>query len=431
MIACMRMRKLGHGQSVLFCIPREIEQKILALKRNSCEHHEICIADVLCWAMTETCRELRRIVPLWITQGLRFYRQQTIWDSQEVEDSKRKAWATRFLEDEAQSIEARYSPNSDCLGLDALVTDELASLDTTLATFRRQCSDFGVQEMRSASLEEEQERELAPENEQERQVERPPKVEPRQHVLHDSLIHLVNTGEFLMSSEAFKPAFQALKESTGGNTLISELNKSFPNLYVTLDFATTVQTEHAEDRQDSFQHSVQWVMTIGHSRLLVISPYEAQHLLDSIAKSPHVALHLYAPRTIFEFAAQDLRLYTITGQDSVAQVSRNAMVELHLFAGQLYHSSFEEYTLVCDALGLAWKTAPASMTIDADGFIPPGLAALVNKSSFTKSPVAFFRALLSKIRQDCEAIDKTHMGKILAGVLLTEEDFDAKDSTKT
>lgn len=416
----MRMRKLGHGQSVLFCIPREIQHKILALKGFSPADNNICVADILCWVMTVTCQELRRGVPLWITQGLRFYRHRDLWDKRYTQHCKPTAWTPRLLEAESQSIEARYSPANDKLDLDGIAEDEPA-VEIVFETFKQRCSDFGIQEMRSSSLEEEQERELAPEAERERQIERPPKAEPHSHVIHADVIRLVKTGKFSAMSQAFIPAFQALNDSTGQTMSSLELNKSFPHLYVTKDFASTIKTTFKKNIQASFQRSVQWVMTVGRSRLVIISPFEAQHLLDSIASSSHVALHLYAPRTSFEFAAQDLQLYTVTAQEHVDSVSRDVLMELNLFAGQLYMSSFDEYTLVCDMLGLAWT--PVSEKVEADGFIPPGLETLVNKSSFTQSPVAFVKALLSKIRQDCESIDKTHMGKVLAGILLEHEDF--------
>jgi hypothetical protein len=64
--ACMRMRKLGRGQSVVFFIPREIEQKIRVLRGQepSSSSANITVGDVICWAITETCADLRKAVPL-------------------------------------------------------------------------------------------------------------------------------------------------------------------------------------------------------------------------------------------------------------------------------------------------------------------------------------------------------------------------------
>lgn len=419
----MRMRKLGHGQSVLFCIPKEIENKILSLKGQSLLNDGLCIADVLRWVMTGTCKELRRMVPLWITQGLRFYGHQAVWDSLQPNQRAHRLWASRFLEGEAQSIADRYSPSNTDPDLNALVTGATGTDRSALTTFRQRCHDFGVREMQPATLEEEQERELAPEAERERQVERPREIRPCRHRLDRDVISLIETGTFSATSKSFIPAFQALNESTWRLLPSLELNKSFPHLYVTPDFSRTVKVEDAKGRQECFQRSVQWVLSAAGSRLVIISPYEAQHLLPLVTASSHVALHLYAPRASFEFPAPGLQLYTITGRGAVNPVSDRAMAELNLFAGQLYLSSFEEYKTICDVLGLAWKTVSSSETIEGDGFIPPDLSDYENKSSFTQSPVAFFKELMANVRQNCESVDKTHMGKILAGILMTEEEF--------
>ena len=44
-------------------------------------------------------------------------------------------------------------------------------------------------------------------------------------------------------------------------------------------------------------------------------------------------------------------------------------MQLNLFAGQLYLSSFMECVEVCTFLGLAWEKAEEGCVIAADGFI--------------------------------------------------------------
>lgn len=53
---------------------------------------------------------------------------------------------------------------------------------------KKTCDAFGVTSLRSASLQEEQERELATEVEEERQVERPAPAKPRTHSIHPDVI---------------------------------------------------------------------------------------------------------------------------------------------------------------------------------------------------------------------------------------------------
>jgi hypothetical protein len=176
---------------------------------------------------------------------------------------------------------------------------------------------------------------------------------------------------------------------------------------------------------------VQWIL-VGKSKciigLVIISPFEAQQLLPLIERSPHVALHIYAPRVNLAFQSLDhLQLYHVSGKPTFDAISRDVALFLNLFSGQLYLSCFGDYTTLCDLLGLAWDTdnADTAVVFGPDGFIPPGAnGKLVNLSSFVKSPVQFLQVLIEKIRQDCGSIEKTDIGKMFQGVRLLESDFE-------
>lgn len=62
------------------------------------------------------------------------------------------------------------------------------------------------------------------------------------------------------------------------------------------------------------------------------------------------------------------------------------------------------------------------MIVRTDGFIEANEQSQ-DETRFTESPVQFLKILLTKIRRDCGGIEKTHMGKVLSGILLTNEDF--------
>lgn len=110
----------------------------------------------------------------------------------------------------------------------------------------------------AATLSEEQERELALKIEEERQLERPARLDPEQHLIHREVARLVCTGELRSDSSALKPAFQAT--STTSATRFFEL-KNFPtDLLVTADFERTVKAPADVARQtyvsDSYQRPV-------------------------------------------------------------------------------------------------------------------------------------------------------------------------------
>ncbi|OQN95314.1 hypothetical protein B0A48_18705, partial [Cryoendolithus antarcticus] len=110
---------------------------------------------------------IRKCMPLWAVQGKRFIRQQRLWD--ETLDAGRmtltKAHAERYLEPGAQSIEDRYMPAA------SRTQPSYLSLgtDSELARMATRCAEFHRLNYSSGTLQEEQERELSPENESERQ----------------------------------------------------------------------------------------------------------------------------------------------------------------------------------------------------------------------------------------------------------------------
>ncbi|KAF5262938.1 hypothetical protein FOXYS1_6350 [Fusarium oxysporum] len=414
--ACMRMRKLGKGQTVEFCIPWEIEQKIVQLKGEGASSRDgISVSDVLCWAITETCLDLKRAMPLWLTQGVRFSKQETLWSRLSDNDTK----SDEFLEEEGQSLTERYRPERGLTNCSSL-TEELN--DSAARVFKSRCEDFGLKRLHTCSLHEEQERELAPETQHERQVEKVPALKPDTHSVNRLLQEWIADGSFPESSTAFravmKPAFHSLNKTSAA---VHFDVKEFPEtVWVSMDFAHTVKGVFSgKSYSDSYQRPVQWVLTgkneEGAFRMVVISPFEAQHFLPLIEESEHVSLHLYAPRVNLGFRPlDDLQLYSV-GKKVVEEIPRDIITFLNLFAGQLYLSSFEDYKLVCGLLGLAWDAAD-------DG----AAGGSGSQCGFTKSPAAFLKELLERVRQDCGTIDKTDMGRVIEDVRLVEGDFNSR-----
>lgn len=100
----------------------------------------------------------------------------------------------------------------------------------------------------STQLQEEQERKLPPEIEQERQVQKPSPAEPEGHNLHLDLRSFVSTGILKKPSNAYKPAFGTLRNTSAASYL--DVSQFPSELCVTDDFATTIQvpTGHASSQ---------------------------------------------------------------------------------------------------------------------------------------------------------------------------------------
>ncbi|PMB71344.1 hypothetical protein BM221_003811 [Beauveria bassiana] len=449
--ACMRMRKLGRGQSVVFCVSPEMQFRI-SKSTAQAPSNDISVETVLMWAVNETYADLHRVMPLWATQGFRFERQRQVWADAKTAVGIQMSpdQAQELFEEEAQTVETRYRPASSgapetmCLPLSVLSLN--ADDSESLSAIRARCADFGVSMSLSAALQEEQEKELAPEIEQEREIERPDPAPAAIHQVHPDVIRFVATGVIADDSPAFYAAFTTL---TGTSMAATSDLAQFPSrLLVTADYARTVQFTNVQRQTpgfaDAYQRPIQWILTGAAEsrdgdeqslRAIIISPHEAHELLPQIKQSTsHARLHLYAPRTSLAFASLDeLRLYTVPGLDDDGnwRLPDDLRLQLNLFAGQLYFSSYSDYTATCSMLNLAWRppSQGSGIVVDADGFIAavPGGRRVGSdgrsQATLSQSPVSSLKVLFMVLRRNCQEIDNTHWGRIMAGELLTEKDF--------
>ncbi|KAL8364190.1 hypothetical protein RB601_009770 [Gaeumannomyces tritici] len=435
--AAMRMRKLGKGQSVTFCVPQEIRTKIM--QRANKQDVAMGVIEVLEWAISETFTDIQQSIPLWAVQGRRFGHQKYLYDQKDNGEIT-EALASKFLEDEAQTIHDLYCPGKQppkaCCGN----VDRHNGADDIVA----HCSKFGAVRFNSAALHEEQERELSPEVEKERQIEKPEPAKPACHKIYPAVRRFVRTGDFTKISMGDLPAaFQTLANtSAAGNTVRLD---QFPwQLRVTKDFAKTIEAPDGSasglpNQYDQYQRTVRFILTSTGGdlsnvvrRIVIISPYEAQELLAEIEKYGKVTLHIYGPRSTMSFAPLDhLLLHARPAPPRDWSCPLWLTAQLNVFAGQLYIKSFDEYKVICDMLGLYWKVSDADgVLVHADGFIDPSSRGALNGDgwatcTFTQSPVPFIKVLMTKIRRDCETIAETHMGKIPNGEVLLEEQFES------
>ncbi len=424
--ACMRMRKLGHGQAVTFIVPEEISTKIRQFTQKSL-HVPIDVSDVLCWSIGETWYDLKRNMPLWAVQGERFERHRNLLNGSDTTIDQAK----QFLEPEAQSLDSRYRPQAEHDTNEAIL-HRWDTSNSNIADIVSRCHDFEALGFGSAALSEEQERELAPEIEEERQIERPARMDAAKHQLHPDIIHLITSGKLITDSKAYEPAFQALRSTSAAKLFNLNGSRSFPSdLLVTADFMRTVVPPKgisgASFVSDSYQRQVQFIISVPNTEkpqtvrnLIIISPFEANEISMKVYETKNVTLHLFSPRSNAIFPSLDeLMLYNIGHPFHPNSISRSLTVQMNFFAGTLYLRSFEEYTELCQFLGLLQTTAQDGQEVYADRFIDPPAGTWGLK----KSPVPFLRALLMKIRREGEGVEKTHLGKILSGETLEEEDF--------
>ncbi|KAG1725810.1 uncharacterized protein EDB91DRAFT_1061951 [Suillus paluster] len=413
---CMRMRKLGNGHSVMFFAPTEVDRSIRSAAQKA-DTDGVDVADILHWAMLETCLDIQMRASHWVQQGSDFKARHSAWAQFSRTSRTRTSISTlksAWLQPEERSLEDMYAPSSSPRPFESLDPD-----------IQRKCSELGVLLASARRMDEEQEREVVHEveRERERRVERPPRVKPAAHVLHADVRLFVKTGQIPAMSSAFYPALSSLVNTTAG---FHEHDQWAHNVLVTHDFTRTVNTL-SHQKADDYLRPVNWVIFSDNGRcpvLVVVSPHEADTLLPAIRRSNVVHLCIYAPRTTkMMLACDDLRLYCVPSTPRLTPL-KPLICQLNLFAGQLYFSDYEMYLRTCSFLGLnAPHLRDKDLIADSDGFIREENRPVARLScSFKRSQLLPLKKLFGMRRKGMGYLP-THLGKVLDGRILTEQDF--------
>ncbi|KAI0920155.1 hypothetical protein AcV5_009969 [Taiwanofungus camphoratus] len=415
---CMRMRKLGHGQSVMFIAPPEVDRKIRhAAGKGMSEHVEVL--DILRWTMLETCADIEHHLPLWAQQGYDYGKRKDAWnDFTSSGGALVESVKTTWLQREGRTLEEMYGLHPTTF--DSSSAGFASNHPFTIPELRQRCETLGVSSLSDTSVSEEQEREVDHEVEQERQVQRPPNAIAAVHQVHASVRQFIRTGVIAKISNVFVPIFSSLSPRIAvprEDRLVWSAG-----LLATKDFLTTV-TEPSTDNSD-YLRPVTWILS-NRRVLVVLSPYEANDLLPDIRQSQAVHLHMYAPRVTQPMRSfDDLRFYCIPPlPSSWVAPNRYNVMQLNLWAGQLYLADYKEYVQLCDFLGI-YTEKYLNTRIENDGFIKPQhrLGAMRTLCKFTTSPVQFLKELIS-LRRKGIGFSSSHLGRILHARYLTEEDF--------
>ena len=150
---------------------------------------------------------------------------------------------------------------------------------------------------------------------------------------------------------------------------------------------------------DEYLRPVNWILTRkvrgSNTKLLIVSQFEVNNLLNVITNpSSAVVLHSYEPRVTRTMLSVDS-----PARDASLDVTRNWLkltphlrAQLHLFAGQLYFNTFDEY--------LALRREPSSVMV----------------------PLPFLKEWMG-IRRRGHNFLQTHIGRMVNGLNLQPEEF--------
>ncbi|KAK6500898.1 hypothetical protein TWF506_003658 [Arthrobotrys conoides] len=437
----MRMRKLGKGHSVVFCAPPDVEAQILAVSpgKNKVEN-----VDVLKWALRETCKQTKRNAELWAAQGVN-YAQRLVARNDYERMAEWTVLRRLLFELEKMSLADLYdlkaSPGESYI--DRITRLNIAS-HPIVAKIIEHCRVFDIQnfDALTGELDEEQEREVEQEVERERQIELPPPAKPLLHELHKDITKFVTTGNLSKNSKAAEPAITSLRKTSIREHI--RPGSWSTKLLVSQDFARTVEiSTHLEggrqiDYQDNFVRPVSFILSSvkGNVKkrvtLLIISPFEANQLLERIKGSHHVHLHIYMPRTTKSMPSfEDLRWMNVGKTYPRSWVLPSALLDqLNLFAGQLYFRHATAYHHTAEWLSLRTPELHPTSEWFEDGFVPPGHRQRRDgetfKSTFKTSPVPCMQGLVA-IRRKGMKSGLTQLGLLLDGKLIHEDQFDEAD----
>jgi hypothetical protein len=413
----MRMRKLGQGHSVVFCAPPDIDRRI---RKDECIPHTgpVKVIDILSWVMSNSCQDIERHIPHWVQQGVDYDSRQTadraFLASEEDVEILKNAW----LQPAARSLDEMYTPSTN------------SSFDTVKdSVMQERLCELGVTTLRDVRMEEEQEREVSHEVEQEKQIERPPKVIPAVHHLDENVRRFVQRGT-ITESGIFRPLMTPLHSEFD---VVAPQNPWLrqPQVLCTRDFMTTTQRGREKSTVTDYLRPVNWIVSHmlqdGSWIFVIMSPYEVNVLLQDIRASKHVRLHMYAPRTTQAMTPlDDLEFYCIPPLPFGNQPpSFDVRCQLNIWAGQLYLESYETYLHLCLLLGVSSSEETGYSSVECDRFVPERgrTEEMADVCVFDESPLALLKKLFG-LRRKGTSYQQTHMGKILHARLLSQDDFD-------
>ncbi|KAG8712167.1 hypothetical protein FRC11_000863, partial [Ceratobasidium sp. 423] len=424
---CMRMRKLGHGQSVMFAAPPEIDAQIRRISPNPINPDApIDVLDVLRWVMLETCKDLQRHISHWVNQAIEF--------DQRLKAEKRykmtgdisvlqKGWTTP----DSRTLEEMYGvPSPEVLRERTNFMERAFDVPD----LRKGLEDLGVERLGDdPSMDEEQEREINHEVEREQQTQNPPKEQPANHSIHQDVQRFVSTGTLPKGRSGIIPLFHLFRASD------SQISNGWsPLLFASADFLRTIARIPIENLSE-YVRPVNWILSGAKGIRIVLSPYEANELLPIIRNSSVVQLHVYAPRVSLSMLSfSDLRFYSIPASLKRTTHSgelSSAQLQLDLFAGQLYFSSYQDYASLCATLGLFIPSDNEDLDIEvgSDGFVKPEHRnQLIHRHpeysncKFTTTPVPALKDLVGRRRKGMSYL-LTHVGQILHARYIPPENF--------
>jgi hypothetical protein len=437
----MRLRSLGKGHSLCFVAPPEVHRGISDMAGGK-DVSQLSSFDVLVWSISQTCQALDTARSLRAMHGLEMLRQQQIlklYLPEQVasrtivsESSAMKSFWNFIQEDDAQTLENLYGVNNNRIAAFRSLIKK-GSGDQTMEHLIAEVNSMNRTLVEDSTMSNEQERELEFEIETQRQVQRPPKVEPLAPFVSRGLLDFITAGtdDALRQCDT-ENAFDIFLKTTAKEVASRQKIRTEDfTILATRDFAYSVKLPKGS-RWDEYLRPVTWVLSSALSMqtpcLLIISPHEANSFLAQIKDSDKIRLHSFAARVSKRMACfSDLDFYTPNSRLDDVVLPAHVIRDLELFAGSLYLDDMLKYEKLCHFLGICTSsTRPLDKPVQTDGFANAMVRRQVGWPAdcpFDRSPLPYIKHVLS-LRMHGQTFSHSHMGALLNGRTLQDAAFE-------
>lgn len=393
--ACMRLRLLGQGHSIVFMASYEADVRI----RERCN-------------LGNAMPKSKHVLDFICHNSTRFEEENTVhWsgcaynytkklvahkmyeNSQEAEATqllhqkckdneyvtllemygmKESALLTQISKNRFEKIIEAYRNNKEIIEIVKRIEDGVSK---KLAKQAPKLQRF------TQSFDEEQEKELEHELEEQRQVERPPPATAVIPVYDELLENIVRNGA---SSQSFRRIqYQKGIMSLDESLLDKPLYKAYKddpspwskNLYVTKDFVNVVEHSNSEE----YLRPVWWIAHVTHREdddiFLLLSSYETNSLLPVFRKSTRSTLMCYRPRLskLHSNLLHDIPLQvTAVTSNCDDHIGLDDEVQISMYSGSMYFKNEAEQDSYCGFMGLIPSPRSPDLEISfEEGYIEP------------------------------------------------------------
>ncbi|KAF8462458.1 hypothetical protein BDZ91DRAFT_850654 [Kalaharituber pfeilii] len=418
--------------------PPEVHSKLLVHSGKEGGAH-IETIDIISWVMHETCTQTERSVALWASQGIGHQIREHAWSKYKASKLDGDMLAKEWEEPESRTLEYMYGiSNQQRESVKHIIATKLQEPDLRprykqFDIINSRCEEYQVVSLHGVAMQEEQEREVAHEVEIEAVVQRPPPATPHTHKLNPAVLEFIKTG--IVNPSSFSSSFRYLMDTLSQTSFHKDIEPGpwAQNIIATVDFAETVKLNQSNHKHmDDYLRPVTWIVSsVRHLDtspvLCLLSSFEVNELLPHIRRSQFVNLHMYTPKAQrIAPTFEDLTYAAIpalpNGWAASFPSRDQLMIQVNLFAGQLFFKSFTAYTRTCGFLGIFLRgEGGLPVGVKADGFLRGlrndgngGPGVLNGEVAFEESPLRFVRTLIG-VRRKGMKFGMTHAGLLVHG----------------